>query len=93
MEHLKLSDGEWKLMNLLWDRAPQTITELVRALASDTGWSKHTVIKMLSRMEEKGAVRYEEGGRAKRYYPAAARQAEKSSPAARRTRLPQAPKA
>ena len=46
---IHLSDGEWKLMNLLWDRAPQTITELIRALASDTGWSKHTVIKMLSR--------------------------------------------
>ena len=72
---IHLSDGEWKLMNLLWDRAPQTITELVRALASDTGWSKYTVIKMLSRMEEKGAVHYEEGGRAKRYYPAAERQA------------------
>ena len=72
---ISLSDGEWKLMNLLWDHAPRTIMELVHALEADTGWTKHTVIKMLSRMEEKGAVRYEEGARAKQYYPAARRKA------------------
>ena len=70
---IRLSDGEWKLMNLLWDRAPRTVTELVHALAPDTGWTKHTIIKMLSRMEEKGAVRHEEGARAKQFYPAADR--------------------
>lgn len=72
-ERINLSDGEWKLMNLLWDAAPRTVTELVHALAGDTGWSKHTIIKMLSRMEEKGAVRHEDGARAKQFYPAADR--------------------
>ena len=72
---IHLSDGEWKLMNLLWDRSPRTVTELVRAVREDTGWTKHTVIKMLSRMEEKGAVRHEEGARAKQYYPTADRRA------------------
>ena len=70
---INLSDGEWKLMNLLWDHAPRTVTELVHAVAGDTGWTKHTIIKMLSRMEEKGAVRHEEGARAKQFYPAADR--------------------
>ena len=70
---ISLSDGEWKLMNLLWHHAPLTVTELVHALAADTGWSKHTIIKMLTRMEEKGAVRHEEGARAKQFYPAADR--------------------
>jgi len=67
---ISLSDGEWKLMNLLWAHAPRTITELVRAEADDTRWSKHTIITMLGRLEEKGAVRHEEGPRAKRFYPA-----------------------
>ena len=70
---INLSDGEWKLMNLLWDHAPRTVTELVHAVAGDTDWTKHTIIKMLSRMEEKGAVRHEEGARAKQFYPAADR--------------------
>ena len=66
---INLSDSEWKLMNRLWDRSPMTITELTAALREDTGWSKNTVITMLSRLEAKGAVRYEEGGRAKQYFP------------------------
>ena len=71
---LNLSDSEWKLMNRLWSDAPMTITELTAAMRDETGWSKNTVITMLSRLETKGAVRYEEGGRAKRYFPAVARE-------------------
>ena len=68
--NVELSAGEWKLMNQLWQNAPRTITQLVADLADDTGWAKHTVITMLNRLEAKGAVRHEEGGRAKEYYPA-----------------------
>ena len=71
---ISLSDSEWKLMNRLWERSPMTITELTAALRPDTGWSKNTVITMLSRLEGKGAVRYEEGGRARRYFPSASRE-------------------
>ena len=66
---IDLSNSEWKLMRRLWDRAPSTITELTAALREETGWSKNTVITMLSRLEAKGAVRHEEGERAKRYFP------------------------
>lgn len=71
---VNLSDSEWKLMNRLWDQSPRTIMELTAALHPETGWSKNTVITMLSRLESKGAVRYEEGSRAKRYFPAVARE-------------------
>ena len=67
---INLSDSEWKLMNRLWDRSPMTIMELTAAVRSETGWSKNTVITMLTRLEAKGAVRCEQGERAKRYYPA-----------------------
>lgn len=66
---VNLSDAEWKLMNLLWEQSPRTIMELTAAAREDTGWSKNTVITMLSRLEAKGAVRHEEGGRAKLYFP------------------------
>ena len=64
-----LSDGEWKLMNLLWQKSPRTIAQLVQALEEETGWKKNTVFVMLSRLEEKGAVRFEEGSRSRQYYP------------------------
>ena len=61
-----LSDGEWKLMNRLWEGAPLTITQLTAALQEETGWGKHTIITMLSRLEDKGAVRHD-GGTPKHY--------------------------
>ena len=71
---MNLSDSEWKLTNRLWDHAPMTIMELTAALRSDTGWTKNTVITMLSRLEAKGAIRHEEGQRAKQYYPVTKRE-------------------
>lgn len=69
MGKVNLSDAEWKLMNLLWEEAPRTIMQLTNALKAETGWTKHTVISFLKRMEEKGALHYVEGERAKLYYP------------------------
>ena len=66
---INLSDSEWKLMGRLWEAPPKTITELTAAMRAETGWTKNPVITMLSRLEAKGAVRHEEGPRAKRYYP------------------------
>lgn len=65
---VNLSDGEWKIMNRLWE-CEGTITELKNALQAETGWDKHIIITMLSRMEKKGAVAHREGGRAKVFYP------------------------
>ena len=69
MEKLSISDGEWKIMNLLWDKEPRTLTELAYLLKPETGWSKATVNVMLNRLSDKGAVRYEIGGRSKLCYP------------------------
>ena len=71
---VNLSDSEWKLMNRLWEQSPRTIMELTASLKEDTGWSKNTVITMLARLEAKGAVRHEEGQRAKWYFPAVDRE-------------------
>lgn len=70
---VSLSDGEWKIMNLLWERE-STITELKNELGKETGWDKHIIITMLSRMEKKGAVAHREGGRAKVFYPLVSRE-------------------
>ena len=65
----ELSDGEWTLMTQLWKHPGSTITELTAAMRDETGWSKHTIISMLSRMESKGAIAYEQSGRAKAWRP------------------------
>lgn len=68
MNKTSLSDGEWKLMNLLWENEPQTIANMVSALKSDTAWTKATINIMLNRLSEKGAVRIDASGRTKLFY-------------------------
>ncbi len=66
---IRLSEAEWKVMNFLWEEAPRTIMQITNHFKETTGWTKHTVMTFLRRMEEKGAVHYEEGERAKLFYP------------------------
>ena len=73
-----LTDGDWKLMNLLWDESPLTIGGMVDALRDDTAWTKATVNIMLSRLADKGAVRIDATGRRKLFYPLLARECELS---------------
>lgn len=74
MNKLSLSDGEWKLMNLLWDESPLTIRNMVNALRDDTAWTKATVNIMLNRLADKGAVRIDAAGPRKLFYPLLARE-------------------
>lgn len=73
-QSITLSAGEWRIMERLWEKNPQTLMELVRALGPDTGWSKSTIVTMVGRLEAKGAVTYTEGGRARQYTPAIPRE-------------------
>lgn len=73
-DKINLSDGEWRLMNLLWQNPPKTITQLTKELEQVTGWGRNVIITMLKRLEAKGAIYHEEGERAKQFYPAVERE-------------------
>ena len=60
MEQIQLSDGEWKIMKVLWESSPRTLRELTDALDAETGWSRPTIHVMLRRLIAKGAVRVDE---------------------------------
>lgn len=55
-ELIGLSNGEWKLMKLLWNHETMTVGQMVDALAGDTDWNKNTIFTMLKRLEEKRAI-------------------------------------
>lgn len=67
---MKISDSEWKIMNLLWEKAPLTIMQMAREFEEKEGWSKSMVITYLNRLEKKGAVWFDQGQKARYYYPA-----------------------
>lgn len=73
-KQVSLSAGEWQIMECLWEKQPRTLMEMVRAIAPVTGWSKSTIVTMVTRLENKGAVTYAEGGRARQYSPAIPRE-------------------
>lgn len=69
MEEVRvITESEWKILQQLWINEPLTITRLTKAFERDTGWTKHTIISFLNRMEEKDLVFYQEDGRARQYY-------------------------
>lgn len=69
MKNVNLSDGEWKIMKVLWKEAPRTIAQIVNELENETGWTKTTVFVMLKRLIAKDAVRVDDSGRLQEYYP------------------------
>ena len=66
---VQVTDAEWKIMECLWDHSPQTMGEITATLEPATGWTRQTVITLLKRMTEKGAVSMDDSGRAKKYTP------------------------
>lgn len=66
--------SDWKVLERLWEESPQTLMQLVHTLSKEVGWSKSTVATMVRRMEQKGLLRFEEGGKARLIYPTLTRE-------------------
>jgi len=66
--------SEWKIMEFLWEESPKTLMQIVKAMGEQVGWAKSTVTTMVTRMEAKGLLRFEEGGKAKLIFPAVSRE-------------------
>ena len=64
-----LQPSEWIIMEKLWEVQPKTLMQLYHELKVEPGWSKSTVTTLLGRMVDKGILYYEDGGKAKQYYP------------------------
>lgn len=66
---IMLQPSEWVIMEKLWEKNPKTIMQLYHELKENPGWSKSTVNTLLGRMVKKEILYYEEGAKAKQYYP------------------------
>lgn len=64
-----LTDGELKLMKVLWARGEATVGEVVDALPARGRPAYNTVLTMLRILEEKGYARHDQQGRAFVYSP------------------------
>ena len=51
-----ISEGEWKIMRLLWRKSPQPAYDLIQQLESTEAWHPNTVKTMLARLLKKQAI-------------------------------------
>jgi len=59
----QISDAEWVVMKVLWEKAPLTTNQVVAALDAATHWKPKTIHTLLSRLARKGALAFERKGR------------------------------
>lgn len=51
-----ISESEWEIMNVLWDKAPQTANDIIFSLQESTDWKPKTIRTLLDRLVQKDVV-------------------------------------
>ena len=64
----KISDAEWIVMKVLWDKSPLTANDIVEAIDEEQ-WTPTTIRTLISRLVRKGALGFEKSGRQYLYAP------------------------
>ena len=60
-KQIRLTDNEYRLMEVIWDTEPVLATKLVEICLEKCGWKKSTVYTMLRRMDTKGILAFRDG--------------------------------
>ncbi|MDF2926375.1 MAG: putative transcriptional regulator [Paenibacillaceae bacterium] len=53
---MKIFDAEYRFMDMIWQHAPVSSTELVRLAKEELGWKKSTTYTVIRRLCERGAI-------------------------------------
>jgi BlaI family penicillinase repressor len=70
----RIAEGEYAVMEVLWEEAPLTAADVAERVPAEKGWSLATVKTMLSRLLAKGILAHQQDGRRYLYRPAIARE-------------------
>ncbi len=57
-----ISDAEWQVMHVIWERQPVTAQAIIAALDEQVDWSGATIKTMLHRLVKKKVLRYQREG-------------------------------
>jgi BlaI family transcriptional regulator, penicillinase repressor len=66
---MQISEAESVVMEVLWQRSPQTSEEVVAALGQLQEWQEATIKTLLNRLLNKGAIEAQKDGRRYLYSP------------------------
>jgi len=58
----KITDGELRVLEVLWEKAPVAAGEVVAVLKEKADWNRNTTYTFLNRLVDKNVIRREEPG-------------------------------
>ncbi|MDX8291280.1 penicillinase repressor BlaI [Metabacillus indicus] len=64
-----ISESEWEIMNVLWEKAPQTASDIISSLQESTDWKPKTIRTLLDRLVQKNLVGVNKNLRVYTFYP------------------------
>jgi len=64
-----LTEAELRIMNVLWDKGPATVHDVLQALPSKPNLAYNSVLTIIRILETKGYVKHEKDKRAHIYMP------------------------
>jgi len=66
----RISETEWEVMKIVWDKAPCSASQIIASLNQrDAAWHPKTVKAFLNRLVKKKALGFKLDGRAYLYHP------------------------
>lgn len=65
----RISEAEWEVMNIIWEKAPVPAGDVVEVLERKKGWRERTTRTLIDRLVKKGAVRTDRDGKRYIYRP------------------------
>jgi len=66
----KISEAEWEVMKLVWEKAPRPVIEIVEQLLAKKEWQPRTTRTLIGRLVEKRALRVRRQSQRRVYEPA-----------------------
>ena len=64
-----ISESEWEVMNVLWEKAPQTANDVISSLQERTDWKPKTVRTLLDRLVHKKVIGVNKNQRVYTFFP------------------------
>ncbi|MFZ5354546.1 MAG: BlaI/MecI/CopY family transcriptional regulator [Bacillota bacterium] len=66
----QITDSEWLIMKVLWDKSPLLSREIIQSISEKSQWSSKTIETLLRRLVDKGAVGYKNiNSKTREYFP------------------------
>lgn len=69
----KISDAEWLVMKIIWEKPSATARQIIEAVVPETGWNPKTVKTLLNRLMTKKMIGFTNQERSYYYFPIAAK--------------------